>query len=216
MAFELSSQADQRADLERAALQWRRDLIALGVADADVTSCENALRTFARTTTHPYALVVAAGREMLRSQLLRGEPLVPSNPDAWASRLLARFRSPKFGTYWLVLPDWIEQARRVWSRPGPNLPTSRREWTDPFAEPPPSFRLHPMDLADGDEPSKEPAGEGGRGAGPMADVRRIGDAVTITRALGREAEGRTVRQDGRLAREPRGILQVNADRASVP
>ena len=137
---------------------------------------------------------------MLRSQVLRGEPLIPSDPEAWASQLLARFQSPKFGTYWLVLPDWIQQARRAWSRPGPNRPTSRYEGADPFAEPPPSFRLHPMDLADGGEPSNEPAEAGGRDTGAVAGPRRIGDAVTLTRALGREAEGRNLRH---LMREPR-------------
>jgi len=170
---------------------------------------------FARTTAHPYALVVAAGRAMLRSQVVCGEPLIPSDPDAWAGRLLARFQSPKFGTYWLVLPDWIRQARRAWSRPVPHVPTARRAWTDPFAEPPPSFRLHPMDMADVGEPAHEAAGESGRIPPVMADGRPIGDAVTLTRALGREAEGRYLRRDGRLAREMREMLRGDADRASV-
>lgn len=183
------SQETRGAELEDTAAQWRRELLALGVSDADVAYCEHVLWTFARATTHPQAVVVAAGRELLRSQVRRGEPLLPSDPDAWASRLLARFQSPKFATYWMVLPDWVQMARRAWSRPDMHLPTPEMVGTDPFAEPPPSFRLHAMDLPDVGEPADEPATEGGEGSRSATDVRRIGDAVTLMRAMGRAAEG---------------------------
>jgi hypothetical protein len=214
MVFEQSPQAERRADLERAAFRWRRDMVALGVTDAEATYCENALWTFARTTTHPHVLVVGAGREILRSQVLRGEPLLPSDPDAWAGKLLARFQSPKIGTYWMLLPEWVQMARRVWLRLDMILPARKLVGPDPFTEPPPSFRLHPMDMADVGASANENAGEGGGGSRPTTDVRHIGDAVALTRAIGREAEGRYPRQDGRLAREVREKLQVNqpADR----
>ena len=182
---------DERgAEPEDASSRWRRELIALGVSDADIAYCEHALWTFAGRTTHPRAVVVAAGRELLRSQVRRGEPLFPTDPDAWASQLLARFQSPKFATYWMVLPEWVQLARRVWSRPGTDLLPSAFVGADPFAEPPPSFRLHPMDLPDAGGPPNAPAGEGAGASRPSTDVRRIGDAVTLTRAMGRAAEGR--------------------------
>ena len=170
-------------------MSWRREMVALGVTDADVTDCENALWTFARTTIYPHAVVVSAGREILRSQVLRGESLRPSDPDAWASRLLARFQSAKFGTYWMDLPGWVQAARRVWSRPGTGLSVPDLAWQDPFAEPPASFRLHPMDRADGVVPSDDAVVDRDADARPVVDAHHIGDAATLTRAMGRQAEG---------------------------
>jgi hypothetical protein len=196
------------------AMRWRRDMLALGMADADITRCENALWAFAFTTAHPFAAVVSAGRDILRSQVLHGEPLLPSDPEAWAGRLLAQFQSPKVGTYWIDLPGWVWAARRVWAAPASDLSSPDLTREDPFAGPPPTFRLHPLDMADVTVSPSEAASV--EDAEPLPFVRSgpVGDDLAPTGAAGRDVDGELAPRDSRLEREIRDVLQLYADRTA--